>query len=235
MKRTYYIAYGSNLNVNQMLRRCPDAVKIGAAVIEDYKLAFRRGVLNIEAAPGKRVPVGVWAISDADEAALDRYEGYPRLYEKMFFRLTVNGKTIQAMAYVMTPGHLTAAPSRGYYGIVAEGYADFGFDEAPLLTAASEACEEKAEFDDAVSAVIFAKKAVDAYAREQRRRNASRADGWQYCPRCGGHVLKSRLSSNALSRYADVYICGACGLDEAVRAFRGYPLSLKDWDIAQKH
>ena len=34
MKRTYYLAYGSNLNVNQMLFRCPDAVKIGASFMK---------------------------------------------------------------------------------------------------------------------------------------------------------------------------------------------------------
>lgn len=234
MKRTYYLAYGSNLNINRMLCRCPDAVRIGVSVIEDYKLAFRRGVLNIEAASGKRVPVGVWAISEPDEAELDRYEGYPRLYEKTFFRLTVNEKTIQAMAYIMTPGHLTAAPSQAYYDTVAEGYADFGFDPAPLLEAATEALADKAEFDDEVSAAVFAKKAVDAYARTQKRKKGTRSYGPQYCPRCGGWVLKSRLSANALSRYADIYICEACGLDEATRAFRGDPLPLKDWAIAQK-
>ena len=77
MKRKYYIAYGSNLNVNQMLYRCPDAVKIGASVIEGYKLVFRRGVLTIEPADGMRVPVGVWAVSAPDEESLDIYEGFP--------------------------------------------------------------------------------------------------------------------------------------------------------------
>ena len=131
----YYLAYGSNLNINQMLRRCPDAVKIGASVIEDYKLVFRRGVLNIEPADGMRVPVGVWAVSESDEESLDVYEGFPRWYEKQFFRLTVNGKTIRAMAYVMTPGHPVSPPSRQYYRICAEGYTDFDFDMEPLRTA----------------------------------------------------------------------------------------------------
>ena len=37
MKR-YYLAYGSNLNVQQMRFRCPTARVIGTAVIEDYEL-----------------------------------------------------------------------------------------------------------------------------------------------------------------------------------------------------
>ncbi len=38
MSRKYYLAYGSNLAVDQMLRRCPDAVQIGSAVVKDYEL-----------------------------------------------------------------------------------------------------------------------------------------------------------------------------------------------------
>ena len=41
MKRKYYIAYGSNLDVDQMLRRCPDALTIGRSTIDGYKLVFR--------------------------------------------------------------------------------------------------------------------------------------------------------------------------------------------------
>lgn len=145
MKRTYYLAYGSNLNVNQMLRRCPDAVKIGASVIEDWKLTFRRGFLTIEPADGASVPVGVWAVSESDAASLDVYEGYPRFYVKRNFCLTVNGKSIRAMAYVMSDGYPVSMPSRTYCAVCAEGYADFDFDLAPLLTAleeAKDACKE---------------------------------------------------------------------------------------------
>ena len=34
MKKRYYLAYGSNLNVHQMMYRCPTARIIGTAVIE---------------------------------------------------------------------------------------------------------------------------------------------------------------------------------------------------------
>ena len=134
-----YLAYGSNLNVNQMLRRCPDAVMIGASAIENYKLVFRRGVLTIEPSKGLRVPVGVWSISESDEEALDIYEGFPRWYAKRLFQMSVNGKPVRAMAYVMTPGYPVFPPSERYYDVCAEGYADFGFDPAPLQAAAQEA------------------------------------------------------------------------------------------------
>ena len=139
MKRKYYIAYGSNLNVGQMLRRCPDAVKIGTAIIEDYQLLFRSnsraGVATIEPCEGESVPVGVWAVSDSDEANLDRYEGWPWLYEKRVFPVTVKGKKVRALIYIMTPGHRLTPPSTFYLDTIIEGYADFGFDTGPLLAA----------------------------------------------------------------------------------------------------
>ena len=144
MKRKYYIAYGSNLHMDQMLSRCPDAVKVGSAVIENYKLLFRSnrrrgGVATIEPAKGESVPVGIWAISASDEIALDHYEGFPWLYEKWLFPVRVGCRKVLAMAYIMTPGHGIAPPSSYYLNIIAEGYHDFGFDTAPLLKAAEDA------------------------------------------------------------------------------------------------
>lgn len=133
----YYLAYGSNLNKRQMKTRCPDAVPVGSCVVKDYELVFR-GVATIEPNPGAEVPCGIWKISKGDEAALDRYEGYPRLYVKQDFRVKVNGKTITAMAYVMTDGiRPLSPPSTSYLLTIAEGYDDFGLDDKPLSIAAT--------------------------------------------------------------------------------------------------
>ena len=40
-KWQYYIAYGSNLNIGQMARRCPEAEMIGTGRLEQYELEFR--------------------------------------------------------------------------------------------------------------------------------------------------------------------------------------------------
>lgn len=145
MNRKYYLAYGSNLDVDQMLRRCPEAIQIGTTIIKDYELVFRGnsrhcGVANIEPrGDGVSVPVGIWSITERDEAALDRYEGWPWLYEKQTFSVRVKGKTISAMAYIMTPGHRISAPTRAYLDTILRGYDDFGFDTEPLLEAAENA------------------------------------------------------------------------------------------------
>ena len=69
-----YVAYGSNLSVEQMALRCPDATIIGTGRIQDYKLVFRFHA-DIEKSKGSYVPVLVWKISKADEKRLDIYEG----------------------------------------------------------------------------------------------------------------------------------------------------------------
>lgn len=126
----YYIAYGSNLNMRQMLRRCPGAVVIGKTWLEGYRLTFRGrsswgGVANIEPRKGSRVPVGIWRITEQDEEALDWYEGFPRLYYKQEFSLVVDGNRITAMAYIMTPGRPWAPPIQPYLRTIRQGYEDF--------------------------------------------------------------------------------------------------------------
>ena len=41
MADTMYFAYGSNINLEQMDYRCPDATVIGPVTLENYELLFR--------------------------------------------------------------------------------------------------------------------------------------------------------------------------------------------------
>lgn len=52
------------------------------------------------------------------------------------------------------------------------------------------------------------------------------------CLRCGA-PLAAHLMVNALSRYADVQICEACGMDEALRDAAHTPLPLVEWDAVK--
>ena len=80
-QKKYYIAYGSNLSVEQMSQRCPDARIVGQAVLEGWELAFK-GCATILPNKEKNTPVLVWEISERDEGNLDLYEGYPNYYRK---------------------------------------------------------------------------------------------------------------------------------------------------------
>ena len=52
------------------------------------------------------------------------------------------------------------------------------------------------------------------------------------CPRCGHDRMDTKPVRNALSRHADVYICDACGTDEALRDMSGQTLPLNEWSMA---
>ena len=126
-KTRYYFAYGSNCNLDQMERRCPAARVIGRVTLPNYALSFNGktsgwGVANIHRKRGMGVKGLLWAITPECERNLDRYEGYPTLYEKRNVKVrTEDDATIKAMVYVMTGEHNSPAlPSKGYYeGIVA--------------------------------------------------------------------------------------------------------------------
>lgn len=144
MKR-YYVAYGSNLNVEQMTYRCPDAVIFGTAEIPDYRLMFKGSktgsYLTIEKEEGVNVPVGVWAVSEADEKHLDIYEGYPTFYYKTEMTLSVKnartGKTSRrkCFVYIMHEDRKLGIPTRRYVEICKQGYKDFGFKLQHLIDA----------------------------------------------------------------------------------------------------
>lgn len=140
-----YIAYGSNLNLPQMAFRCPTAKVVGKGVLKGYELLFRgsrrSAVATVEPKEGATVPVLVWDIKPADELSLDRYEGYPRFYDKETMEVEMEGKSVPAMVYVMTPGHEFGTPSEYYLETIREGYETAGFDTDVLDAAVEHAYE----------------------------------------------------------------------------------------------
>ena len=136
MKNKLYLAYGSNMNLPQMAYRCPTAKVVGVSEIKDHALVFRGGrsgaVATIEPQEGASVPVLLWKIKPRDELALDHYEGFPSFYDKQTLEVEVDGQTVPAMVYVMTPGHSLGMPSQYYYDVIKEGYESAGIDTAVL-------------------------------------------------------------------------------------------------------
>ena len=141
----YYLAYGSNLNIRQMQMRCPGAKPVGTMVLEDYELLFKGSktgsYLTIEEREGGTVPVVVWEVTESDEAALDRYEGFPSFYYKKDINLKYKGirtgkhRTVTAFAYIMHEERPIGVPSNFYMRTCLEGYDNFFFDKNILLDA----------------------------------------------------------------------------------------------------
>ena len=136
-KRRLYLAYGSNMNLAQMARRCPTAVVVGHAMLENWKLIFN-GVASVERSKGDSVPVVVWDIQPKDEKALDVYEGWPRLYRKETRRIRLDGKLVNAMIYIMNNVRSYSPPNDYYYNTILDGYISAGFDTKILESAAKQ-------------------------------------------------------------------------------------------------
>lgn len=149
MDKKYYLAYGSNCNLEQMAYRCPDATVVGPVTLRNYRLTFNGrgrngGVANIRRRNGAEVKGLLWEITPKCERSLDRYEGYPHLYEKKNVTVeTGTGDRIKAMVYVMTKGHeRPALPSLEYYKGIIEGFRQNGMDETPVCKALVETGEK---------------------------------------------------------------------------------------------
>ena len=104
---------------------------IGKTYLENWELTMPF-YANIEIKKGKKTPILLWELSAKDEAELDRYEGYPRGYDKKDLLLNVNNSVVSAMAYIMTDEYKKKnriARDEYVEGII-QGYVDAGFDKS---------------------------------------------------------------------------------------------------------
>ena len=151
MSETLYFAYGSNINLQQMAVRCPDAKVVEPAVLENYELLFRGndrafGVATILPKEDGLVHGLLWKITPECERSLDLYEGFPHLYEKQEIPLTTkSGQQVSAMVYVMTRERerMPSIPTRSYYIGILEGFQQNGLPENSLEQALNNLIREQ--------------------------------------------------------------------------------------------
>lgn len=198
MKKRYYIAYGSNLNLQQMRMRCPDARVIGTGEIKDYELLFKGSLtgsyLTIEKCKGGRVPVAVWETTEADEAALDRYEGFPTFYYKSEMELDIKdlrpGRVHRrnCYIYIMHEDRQIRVPSYMYIDIALQD---------------TEPSDLMRRYFSKLS------KTVGGFAMKNNVAQLS------ICPRCG----RLYYGTPALSRGDNqTFVCPDCGTREALES-----------------
>lgn len=136
-------SYGSNLCIEHMKIRCPRAVPLGRFDLKHTRLVFR-GVADAAYEPEALCPGGIWRITAACEAALDRYEGIGSgAYRKELVDLTgVAGET-EMMLYSMNSTGIFP-PSRGYLDTIIQGYRDFKLPLRYLRAAVAASWSDKA-------------------------------------------------------------------------------------------
>ncbi len=131
MSGTLYFAYGSNLSIRQMRRRCPGSEVVGRARLPDYRLGFTRyatkrkgGVADIVPEPGAEVWGALYTVDDAGMVSLDEFEGVPRAYRRIDVSVFDDeGAELVAIAYFANKtGEF--APGREDLGIINTGSSD---------------------------------------------------------------------------------------------------------------
>ena len=86
----FYFAFGSNLHLGQMAKRCPESRYIGTAKLHDYRFQINeRGYANVLPSPGNCVEGLVYLLNPTDEARLDKSEGVPTAYQKQILAIEV--------------------------------------------------------------------------------------------------------------------------------------------------
>lgn len=145
-----YIAYGSNMNLEQMDYRCPNSYVMGNGKLKGWKLVF-----NVHADVIKTdnendfVPVVVWNIADDDWGRLDMYEGYPSYYVKETVNVILdNGKIEKAIVYVMADNRKgICPPAQSYFDGICEGYIENGIDVEYLYEALNHSLNNKTKYN----------------------------------------------------------------------------------------
>ena len=122
-----YVAYGSNMNLEQMAVRCPGARLVGTGLLRGYQLEFNRHATIVPTnGPGVAVPVAVWEITAQHEDRLDSYEGYPRYYRKLNCTVDLaEGEQIQGMVYQMCTFDYFP-PNEAYFAGIRDAYESLG-------------------------------------------------------------------------------------------------------------
>ncbi|MCL2798403.1 MAG: gamma-glutamylcyclotransferase [Firmicutes bacterium] len=139
-----YAAYGFFINQKEMADRCPTALLAGASEIKDHRLVYRgenaEALATVEEHKGGSVPILLWEITPADEAALDNF--HCLFYRKEQIKVKLDGRTVNATVYIMdADDQPLAQPSAYYYTTIFNGYTDAGFDEKIIRQSLSDSIE----------------------------------------------------------------------------------------------
>ena len=168
MADTLYFAYGSNINLGQMEYRCPDASVVGPVELENYELLFRRGgFATIAPKEGGKVHGLLWSITPECERSLDRYEGYPRFYDKRMVTVRdAEGRSLSVMAYIMDERFREPMlPTTTYYNGILEGYRQNSLPVTALKQAWDHAVREVHQETERINVTAV------SHAKPPKRRN----------------------------------------------------------------
>lgn len=129
----YYFAYGSNMSTRIMREWCSGFEVIGAARLDNHRLAFTRpsqrwggAAADVVAAPGQAVWGVLYDIDDEIRAALDRKESLGVAYQHVNCEVVcVDDQVYRALTYsIIDKADPELRPSLQYKTVILEGAAE---------------------------------------------------------------------------------------------------------------
>ncbi len=132
----YYFAYGSNMNHEQMIRRCPNSIFLKRLYLDNHKLIYdgysteRTGaVANITEFSGSIVWGALFKINADDLKALDKYEDYPNSYLRKIIEVKdEENNKYQTITYYRT-NQKQDKPHTDYRNCILQGATDCSLPE----------------------------------------------------------------------------------------------------------
>ena len=117
---TLYFAYGSNMSLAAMRRRCPGAAVVGTASLNGYRFFVGvDGWGSVASSPGDDVHGVLWRLTPRDIAALHAYELlHQGLYDVRYLPVRSGRHLVRAMIYRLRR-RVTGKPRPGYVEMVA--------------------------------------------------------------------------------------------------------------------
>jgi len=126
-----YFAYGSNLNISQMRKRCPSVKFVSKAKKLNYKLCFpiisrkrgNKGVASIKKSKGNIVEGVLYCINTMDLIQLDKLEANGDRYERKRVYISLNNNIKKfSWTYIAISDHKeNHPPSATYINLILEG------------------------------------------------------------------------------------------------------------------
>jgi len=133
----WYFAYGSNLNIGQMMNRVGEWTVSKRAVLKEYKLKFnvhspRWGGLTANVVktdnPGDKVYGALYRILREKVDVLSTYEG-TKLTDTP---VEADGVNLQAKTYIFKTSRVSGNPPEAYLNVMLTGLRQHGYPEAVI-------------------------------------------------------------------------------------------------------
>ena len=149
-----YAAYGSNMDPEQMLERCPHSPAAGTGWLNGWRLTFGGEELGWDGAlpmivPDKdaRVFVAIYEVSPQDMRILDYWEGADTgLYNKIRLRITSQDGELLSWVYILD-GFEGGLPSERTIGLIADAARAAGAPEEYVHAVRNRPCRPPSESD----------------------------------------------------------------------------------------